>query len=134
MNRRTVPLVLICCIVIVFVVIYFGFPGSTVPASSDTYTAPTPAGPVVEIVNTMAGYTSYGAPDISGTVKSDIAVPVTAVIAVNIYDESRRRQLANGDSEVSIAPYGQSQYEVTIFKSTNLPANWTYRVYVEDVS
>jgi hypothetical protein len=133
MKKKTVPVLLIACIVIVFVVIYFGFPGSTVPASSNTYTAPAPAGPVVEIVSTIAGYTSYGAPDIYGTVKSNTAVPVTAVIAANIYDESGRRQLANGDSEVSVAPYGQSQYEVIIFKSTSIPVNWTYRVYVQDV-
>ena len=42
-------------------------------------------------------------------------------------------QLAHGDSEVGINPYAQSPYEVTYFKPVNLPENWEYQGYVEDV-
>lgn len=133
MSGRTVPLLLITGIVIIFLAIYLGYPGSTVPASYGMYTAVTPAAPVVEIVNTIADYTSWGAPEFSGTVKSDTSMPVTAVIAAEIYDGSGRIQLATGDSEVRIEPYGQSPYQVIIFRNHNLPADWKYRVYVEDV-
>jgi hypothetical protein len=131
MKKETIPLLLIACIVVVFLVIYFGFPGSTESAPSNTVKIP--AGPLVEVVSSTAGYTAWGAPDISGTVKSNTAVPVTAVIAAHIYDESGRRQLANGDSEVSIAPYGQSGFEVVIFRARIIPESWTYRVWVQDV-
>jgi hypothetical protein len=66
-------------------------------------------------------------------VKSDTGVSVTAVIAVDIYDASGRVQLATGDNEVGIAPYGQSQYEVVVHRSRNLPEDATYRVYVKEV-
>jgi len=132
MEKRTVPLLLTAGIVVVFLVIYFEFPGSTEPAPSDTVAIP--AGPAVEVVSSAAGYASWGAPDVYGTVKSNTAVPVTAVIAANIYDGSGRRQLAHGDSEVRIAPFGQADYDVVIFRSRGIPALWTYRVYVQDIS
>jgi len=133
MKKTTEIILLISVIVIAFVVIYFVLPGSPVPASSNTYTAPAAAHPVVEIVDTTAGLTSYGAPEFYGTVKSNTGTPVTADIAAEIYDESGRVQLANGDSQVSIAPYGQSPYEVIIHKYNNIPQNWEYRIFVEDV-
>ena len=81
MKKSTEIVVLISVIVIAFVVIYFGLPGSTVAASSNPYPAPAAAHPVIEIVDTTAGYTSYGAPEFYGTVKSNTGMPVTANIA-----------------------------------------------------
>jgi hypothetical protein len=133
MKKSTEILILVSVIVIAFVVIYFEMPGSTVPASPDTNTAPAQTSPVVEIIDTTAGYTSYGMPDFHGTVQSNTAVPVTVDIAADIYDESGRVQLAHGDSEVGINPFAQAPYEVTIFRHVTLPENWEYRVYVEDV-
>ena len=133
MKKSSEIILLISVIVIAFVVIYFEIPGSTVLLSANTNTAQAQTAPVVEIVDTTAGYTAYGMPDFHGTVQSNTAVPVTVEIAADIYDESGRVQLAHGDSEVGINPYAQSPYEVTIFKTVNLPENWEYRVYVEDV-
>jgi hypothetical protein len=134
MKKSTEIILLISLIVIVFVAIYFEMPGSTVPVSSYTAPASAQTGPVVEIVDTTVGYSSLGTPYFYGIVKSNTAVPVNAVIGAGIYDESGRMQLASGYSEVSIAPYGQSQYSVPIFNLHNLPENWEYRVYVEDIS
>ena len=133
MKKSTEIILLISVIVVAFVVIYVGLPGSTEASASNPHPAPAAAHPVVEILDTTAGYTSYGAPEFYGTVKSNTGTPVTADIAAEIYDESGRVQLANGDSQVSIAPYGQSPYEVIIFKYYNIPQNWEYRVFVEDV-
>jgi hypothetical protein len=133
MKKSTEIILLIAVIVIAFVAIYFGIPGATVPASLPTYTIPAQSAPVVAIVDTTAGYTSYGAPDFFGTVQSNTATPVTAEIAADIYDSSGRVQLAHGDSEVAINPYAQAQYEVIIYKPINFPENWEYRVYVADV-
>ncbi len=133
MKKSTEIIALTLVILIAFVAIYFGMPGSTVPASSNTRTAPAPSAPVAEIVDTTAGYTAYGAPYFYGTVKSNTAMPVTADIAADIYDASGRVQLAHGDSEVGLPPFGQSPYQVIIYKSVIYPANWEYRVYVEDI-
>ena len=133
MKKSTEIIALTSVILIAFVAIYFGMPGSTGPASSNTRTAPALSAPVVEIVDTKEGYTSYGAPDFYGTVQSNTAVPVTADIAADIYDGTGRVQLAHGDSEVGISPFGQSPYQIIIFKPVNFPANWEYRVYVEDI-
>ncbi len=81
MKKTTEIILLISVIVIAFVVIYFVVPGSTVPASSNTYTAPAAAHPVVEIIDTTAGLTSYGAPEFYGMVKSNTGTPVTADIS-----------------------------------------------------
>ena len=133
MKKSTEIILLVSVIIIAFVVIYFEIPGSTVPGSPDTNTPPAQTAPVVEIVDTTAGYTAYGMPDFHGTVQSNTAVPVTVDIAADIYDESGRVQLAHGDSEVGINPYAQSPYEVTIFRHVTLPEELEYRVYVEDV-
>jgi hypothetical protein len=132
MSGRTVPLVLVAAVVVIFLAIYIGYPASTGAASPGTYPAVTPAAPVAEIVDATAGYTSWGAPEFSGTVKSDTSVPVTAVIAAEIYDGSGTRQLATGDNDVEIEPYGESPYQVIVFHYHDLPADWKYRVYVED--
>ncbi|MGB7788496.1 hypothetical protein [Methanoregula sp.] len=133
MKKSTEIILLISVIVIAFVVIYFEIPSPTLPVSSNTNTPSAQTAPVVEIVDTTAGFTSYGAPDFHGTVQSNTAVPVTVDIAADIYDESGRVQLAHGDTEVGINPYAQSPFEVTIFRSGQFPENWEYRVYVEDV-
>ena len=134
MKKPVLISLLIALIVVIIVAIYFGMPGSTAPISSHTSAAPAQTGPVVEIINTNVGYSSLGTPYFYGTVKSNTAIPVTAVIGAGIYDESGRIQFAHGYSEVSIAPYEQSPYSVTIFNLPNLPQNWEYRVWVEDVS
>jgi hypothetical protein len=131
--KKNIIILLIALIVIVVVAVYLGMPGSTEP-SSHPPAATLPVGPVVEIVDTNVGYSPLGTPYFYGTVKSHTAMPVTAVIGAGIYDESGRIQFAHGYSEVSIAPYEQLQYRVTIFNLQNLRQNWEYRVYVEDVS
>ncbi len=133
MKKSTEIIILIFVIVVAFVVIYIEIPATATPVSSNAYTTPTPSAPVAEIVDTTAGYTAYGAPYFYGTVKSNTAMPVTADIAADIYDASGRVQLAHGDSEVGLPPFGQSPYQVIIYKSVIYPANWEYRVYVEDV-
>ena len=133
MEKSTEIPLLVSIIVIAFMVIYFDMPGLTVQVSPDTDTAHAQTSPVVEILDTTAGYTSSGMPDFHGTVQSNTAVPVMVDIAADIYDESGRVQLAHGDSEVGINPFAQSPYEVTIFRQVTLPENWEYRVYVEDV-
>ncbi|MFZ1897233.1 hypothetical protein [Methanoregula sp.] len=133
MKKNTLIILLISLIAIIFVAIYFGMPGSTAPLSSHPIPVSAQTGPVVEIVDTAVRYSSLGTPYFYGTVKSNTAVPVTAVIGAGIYDESGRMQLAGGYSNVSITPYGQAQYTVPVFNLHNLPENWEYRVYVEDV-
>jgi hypothetical protein len=133
MKKNTLIILLISLIVIVFVAIYFGMPGSAVPLSFHPIPVLAQTGPVVEIVDTTVGYSSLGTPYFYGTVKSNTAVPVTAVIGAGIYDESGRMQLAGGYSEGSITPYEQAQYTVPVFNLHNLPQNWEYRVYVEDL-
>jgi hypothetical protein len=132
MSGRSVPALLIGLILVFILVVWFGFHASTVPAPAAVYAAPAGA-PLVEIVDTTAGTTSWGAPEFHGTVKSDTGVAVTAVIAADIYDASGRLQLATGESEVGIDPYGQSPYEVIIHRFRTLPENAQYRVYVENV-
>ena len=112
MKKNTLIILLISLIVIVFVGIYFEMPGSTAPLSSHPPPALAQTGPVVEIVDTAVGYSSLGTPYFYGTVKSNTAVSVTAVIGAGIYDESGRMQLANGYSEVSITPYEQARSTV----------------------
>ena len=132
MHRRTVPALLIGVIIIVILAIWFGFPASTVPAPAAAYAAPAGV-PLVEIVDTTPGTTSWGAPEFHGTVKSDTGTAVTAVIDADIYDATGRVQLATGESEVGIDPYGQSPYEVIIHRFRTLPVNAQYRVYVRNV-
>jgi hypothetical protein len=133
MSGKTVPLILIAGIFVIFLAIYFVYPGSTGQASSGAPPAPATGSPVVEVVDTTADHTSWGAPEFSGTVKSDTGVPVTALIEADIYDASGRRQLGSGDHEVSLGPYGESTYQIIVFRFRNIPPDYTYRVTVRDV-
>ena len=105
MKKSTEIILLVSVIAFVVLAIYFGMPGSTESVSTGTYPTPAPTAPVVMIIDTTDGFTSYGAPVFYGTVQSNTAVPVTAEIAADIYDASGRTQLAHGDTEVGITPY-----------------------------
>ena len=85
----------------------------------------------VGIVSKKQDYTSYGDVEVTGIIKNNLNMPLTAWVTVDLYDKNKVK-LGTGYDIVSLDASGQSKFDIVVFGSDKYADEFaTYRTYID---